>query len=150
MATQYTAGLTTGQVLTAATMNSIGAAWESYTPTLTQSNTVAKTVTWAKYTRINKLVIANVRLDVTAAGTTNNAIVVGLPITSAAADSVRIGTSTFYDGSTAITYNAAVQLVSSTTVSLLADGVNSFIGVTPNVALASGDQVTLSIMYEAA
>lgn len=150
MATQYTAGLTTGQVLTAATMNSIGAAWESYTPTLTQSNTVAKTVTWAKYTRINKLVIANVRLDVTAAGTTNNAIVVGLPITSAANDSVRIGTSTFYDGSTAITYNAAVQLVSSTTVSLLADNVNSFIGVTPNVALASGDQVTLSIMYEAA
>jgi len=39
MATQYTAGLTAGQVLTAATMNQIGAAWETWTPALTASNT---------------------------------------------------------------------------------------------------------------
>jgi hypothetical protein len=90
MATQYTAGLSSGQILTAATMNSIGAAWESYTPTLTQSSTVTKTVTYAKYTQINKLCIVNVRLDVTGAGTAANSVVVGLPLTSASAN-INIG-----------------------------------------------------------
>lgn len=33
MATQWTAGTTSGQVLTAATLNTIGAAWETWTPT---------------------------------------------------------------------------------------------------------------------
>jgi len=150
MATQYTAGLTTGQVLTAATMNSIGAAWEAYTPTLTQSAAVTKTVTYAKYCQINKLIVCNVRLDVTGTGTASAAIVIGLPITAAQSSSLRIGASTFFDSSTSITYNAAPQLVSNTTVSLLADGVPNFIGVLPNVALGAGDQLTLSIHYEAA
>jgi len=150
MATQYTAGLTTGQVLTAATMNSIGAAWESYTPTLTQTGTVTKTVTYAKFCQINKLIVCNVRLDVTGAGTATSAVVIGLPITASQSSNLRIGTSTFFDSSAGITYNAAVQLVSSTTVSLLADGGPNFVGVLPNVALAASDQLTLSIQYEAA
>jgi hypothetical protein len=56
MATQYTAGLSAGQILTAATMNSIGAAWEAYTPTLsgwTQGNGVFT----AAYCQINKLIV---------------------------------------------------------------------------------------------
>jgi hypothetical protein len=44
MATQWTAGTTSGQVLTAATLNTIGAVAVDYTPTLTQSATVTKTV----------------------------------------------------------------------------------------------------------
>ena len=63
MATQYTAGLTSGQVLTAATMNSIGAAWETWTPALTASTTNptlgTASVVAGKYTRINKLIVAN-------------------------------------------------------------------------------------------
>lgn len=63
MATQYTAGLSVGQVLTAATMNSIGAAWETWTPALTASTTSPTLGTGStvagKYTRINKLVVAN-------------------------------------------------------------------------------------------
>ena len=56
MATQYTAGLTAGQILTASTMNSIGAAWESFTPTLsgwTQGNGTFS----AAYCQINKLIV---------------------------------------------------------------------------------------------
>ena len=58
MATQYTAGLSSGQVLTAATMNSIGAAWETWTPALTASTTnpnlgTTGTIT-GRYGRINK------------------------------------------------------------------------------------------------
>ena len=150
MATQYTAGLTTGQVLTAATMNSIGAAWESYTPTLTQSGAVTKTVTYAKYTQINKLCICNVRLEVTGAGTTNNAITITLPLTCSSSANVRVGTGTFYDGSTAITYNGALQLTSATTVAILPDVTNNFAGITPNVALANGDNLSFCLSYEVA
>ena len=39
MATQWTAGTTAGQVLTAATLNTIGAATQSYTPAWTGSTT---------------------------------------------------------------------------------------------------------------
>jgi len=39
MATQWTAGTTSGQVLTAATLNTIGAVWETWTPALTASTT---------------------------------------------------------------------------------------------------------------
>ena len=63
MATQYTAGLTSGQVLTAATMNSIGAAWETYTPTFTTAGTAPAlgngTLT-GRYCRINTLIVAQI------------------------------------------------------------------------------------------
>lgn len=39
MATQWTAGLTSGATLSANTLNTIGAAWETYTPVITASVT---------------------------------------------------------------------------------------------------------------
>ena len=63
MATQYTAGLSTGQVLTAATMNSIGAATETFTPTIVGSGggsvTIGNGTLTGNYFRIQKLVIVN-------------------------------------------------------------------------------------------
>jgi hypothetical protein len=150
MATQYTAGLSAGDVLTAATMNSIGAAWESYTPTLTQSATVTKTVTYAKYTRINKLCMVNVRLDVTGAGTAANSVVVGLPLTSATAN-INIGSVSLYDASTSTNYSGTCFFATTSTITLTGDwsGPN-FWGVTPNVALAANDQIHISLQYEIA
>ena len=55
MATQYTAGLVQGQKNTAAIMNSIGAAFETYTPTWT-GITVGNATQSFRYGRINKLV----------------------------------------------------------------------------------------------
>lgn len=149
MATQYTAGLTTGQVLTAATMNTIGAAWESYTPSLTQSGNVTKTVTYAKYTQINKLCICNVRLDVTGTGTAGSNLVVGLPLTASVGAGLRIGSGVIYDASAAVAYAAIMNTVSSTTISFVGDwsGANSW-GSSPNIAIANTDQVSFSIMYE--
>ena len=58
MATQYTAGLTAGQVLTAATMNSIGAAYETFTPTWKfGANTITTGFNYGAYYRINKMVV---------------------------------------------------------------------------------------------
>ena len=150
MATQYEAGLSPGDILTAATMNSIGAAWESYTPTLTQSATVTKTVTYAKYTRINKLCIVNVRLDVTGAGTAANNVVVGLPLTSAQA-TINIGSVSIYDASTSTNYSGTCYFATTSTVSFTGDWSGaSFWGVTPNLALAANDQIHISLQYEIA
>ena len=151
MATQYTAGLTVGQVLTAAIINQIGAAWESYTPTLTQSATVTKTVTYAKYLQIQKLCIVNVRLDVTGAGTGGNAVVVGLPLTSAAGNGLQYGSATIYDASTATNYAGRCYQASTTTINFTGDwSANGLFGTTPNIALAASDQIHFSIAYEVA
>lgn len=150
MATQYTAGLTAGQILTAATMNSIGAAWESYTPTLTQSGAVTKTVTYAKYTQINKLCIVNIRLDVTGTGTAGNAVVVGLPLTSATT-TLSIGSVSIYDASASTNYSGTCYFISTTTVQFQGDwSATNFWGVTPNLGLAASDQIHISLQYEIA
>lgn len=148
MATQYTAGLTTGQVLTAATMNQIGAAWESYTPTLTQPGAITKTVQYAKYTQINKLCVVNVRLDVTGTGTGNNAVIVGLPLTATNSTFV-LGTVSIYDASAGITYSGACYFNSTTTVQFVGDwSGNTVFGINPNIALGASDQIHVSISYE--
>jgi hypothetical protein len=63
MATQWTAGLTALTTLPAATLNTIGAAWETYTPTFTTTGTAPAlgngTLT-GRYCRINKLVVAQI------------------------------------------------------------------------------------------
>lgn len=59
MATQYTAGLSAGQVLTAATMNTIGAETESFTPTWTSTGTapaIGNGTLTGRYFRVQKMV----------------------------------------------------------------------------------------------
>lgn len=84
MATQYTAGLTTGQVLTASTMNSIGAAWETWTPTITASvGTFTTTVVnTAQYGRINKIIFGKLDVSITTVGTASGALRFTLPVTA--------------------------------------------------------------------
>jgi len=88
MATQYTAGLTTGQVLTAAIMNQIGATWETWTPTVTaNAGTITSgTVSLARYARIQNLVFVQFGYSVSNVGTATGAgLVTTLPITPSTA-----------------------------------------------------------------
>lgn len=86
MATQWTAGTTSGQVLTAATLNTIGAAWETWTPviTATAGTITSYTTTTPRYTRINKLVIGQIIFTITNVGTATGVPIFTLPITAAA------------------------------------------------------------------
>jgi hypothetical protein len=121
MATQYTAGLTVGQVLTAATMNSIGATWESYTPTFVNI-TVGNGVLVARYSRINKNV--NVVFKLTCGSTTviggGGGISMSLPVTATttayALGAHLIGTASSFDQSAGTNYQTWVRIDSSTTV----------------------------------
>ena len=152
MATQYTAGLTSGQVLTAATMNSIGAAWESYTPVITQGATLTKTVGYAKYTQINKLVICHVTCTITSAGTINQVLTSTLPLAAAYSDAPYFGcngTATFYDASTATPYVMGVHSAGTsliTFVGITAGG--NYFGAIPAVTAANTDVLSFIISYE--
>lgn len=85
MATQYTAGLTTGQVLTAATMNSIGAAWETWTPTVTaETGTITSYSVSGRYARIQNLVICRFSVAITNKGTGAGSLRITVPITAQA------------------------------------------------------------------
>jgi len=61
MATQYTAGLTSGQVLNAATLNQIGAAVETFTPTIVGSTsgqvTIGNGTLTGTYFQIQEMVV---------------------------------------------------------------------------------------------
>jgi hypothetical protein len=84
MATQYTAGLTAGQVLTAATMNSIGAAWETWTPTFSSTGGTlgGGTLRMAKYCRINKICFFQVSFYITSPGTGSGFLKITFPFTA--------------------------------------------------------------------
>lgn len=87
-----------GQVLTAAELNSAGS-WQDYTPTWTQSATITKTTNWARYTQLGKWVQGSIKMTASSAGTANNKILVGLPV-SASTNNFIIGQMMFFDDST--------------------------------------------------
>lgn len=53
--------------------------WTNYTPALTQSAVVTKTVEYCRYTQVGKLVMVEFSLAPTSSGTAANPIVVGFP-----------------------------------------------------------------------
>ena len=93
MATQYNGGLISGQILTAATMNSIGATWETWSPTYTASSGSFTTVTTnlARYMRIQKMVTAQIMFTITTIGTASGRPFFTLPITATSIFQIPLG-----------------------------------------------------------
>lgn len=158
MATQYTAGLAQGQVLTAEIMNQIGAAWETYTPALTSTGTAPTlgtgSVTQGYYTRINKLVIATAYFAFGTSGTSAGTgdYYISLPITSVAATAANRGNVWLYDASAATGWSAIFQISSTTTVQMYKQTGDATIaiGAANPFAWAANDQLRALIIYEAA
>lgn len=152
-----------GDVLTAAQLNAelrdalLGAfplgppdvAWTSYTPTLTQSGAVTKTVSYAKYTRVGRLVVASCRLAVTGTGTAGQPVAVGLPVASVANDRP-IGSFHLIDASAVLNYTG-VALYEVAWAGAIGVGNAQSAGFGQaqfTAALASGDFVGYAIAYE--
>jgi hypothetical protein len=147
MATQWTAGTTSGQVLTAATLNTIGAAWVDYTPTLTQGVAVTKTVSYSRYCQVQKLIMVEMFLICTSAGTAGNGVRVGLPITARVTGQL-LGSGFIYDASTNTMYNNLPYGFDQNTAAFYYQTGSEF-GVSPAVTLANTDQIRLKFTYEA-
>ena len=152
-----------GETVTAALMNSdvrdplaaLAGAWNSYTPTVDQgaSTNIAKTVNYAKYLQFGKLVICQVSLSMTGAGTSGAWISVTLPAT-AATSALIVGSGRYVDTSGSY-YTATAYTLSTTKVVLIVDATTTTtgtkaIGEDPAIAVASGDAFQFSVIYEAA
>jgi hypothetical protein len=155
MATQWTAGTTSGQVLTAATLNTIGAAWESWTPALTASVTNPTLGTGSsasgKYGRVNKLVYSQGQINFGTAGVGAGSgfYLVSLPITALTSGQV-IGQFQIYDSSAVQIYLGTI--ISNTTANALMY-YNNPAGIVSNSApftWAANDFIRYTIQYEAA
>lgn len=153
---------TAGAVLTAAQLNAqlrdnlnaafpLGApdgAWTAFTPTLVQSGAVTKTATYCKYTRVGRLIVATMNMAITGAGTTANAIVVGLPVTASAAAGV-VGSFRYFDAGNTIYAGTAIGNT-TTNVMLYTMSSGNALGIGPAFAAASGDDIQVQVTYEAA
>ncbi len=153
MATQYTAGITQGQAWTAAIANQIGAAWETWTPTVTQGTTTfGTTIFYARYARIQKIVVAVYGLQIASGtGQASQTVTVSLPLTAASGQNQGFGSAWIYDASAITPYGAVAYTFSTTAGAFGGDwsGGSSF-GNTPAVQLTTSDQIRGFFIYEAA
>ena len=90
-------------------------------------------------------------MTITGAGTTAQAIVVGLPLTGAAIGGTPIiGTFWVYDNSAGFPYHGALVQTSVNQAVGWIDGATGNVGVTPNFGLASPDQIGYCFNYPTA
>jgi len=158
MATQYTAGLSAGQILTAATMNQIGAAWETWTPALTAFTTNptlgSGSVQNGRYGRINKTVYGHGQIVFGTSGTNAGSgfYYVSIPVTAQGSGTL-CGTWFAYDASTDTVAIGSLVLDSTTRMILYRNGVGggTFL-VASGVPWAWGatDIIRVTFQYEAA
>lgn len=149
MATQWTAGTVSGQVLTAGTLNTIGAIWEDYIPTLTQGVAVTKTTIYARWARLQKIAMVEIFLNCTSTGTAGGIVTVGLPL-NARQNGAILGSGLVYDSSANFMYN--ILPVSEPTLNVFAmfyQTGNSF-GFSPAITLTTNDQLRFKLIYEVA
>lgn len=146
MATQWTGGLSDNTPLPAATLNRIGAAWETWTPQLWQGANIAQSITYAEYTQIQKLVICRAIVFATGAGVATNAIEIrNFPISSSANF---CGGSFMYLDSGVQFYAGTVIGQSTTSARFYFNGAGNFFGAA--VTIAANDYIDATFIYEAA
>ncbi len=155
MATQWTAGTTAGQVLTAATLNTIGAIPENYTPiwTATTTNPILNNGSLSgNFFRIQDLIIGQIFLVV---GSTTN-VGVGfyrftMP-TNISGNNVFTATMQLLDNSAGFTAYIGAglpTLANSNNIEFRTHGAGTFTNAVPLPGgLANGDQMRVSFCYQ--
>ena len=154
MATQWTAGTTPGQVLTAATMNTIGAAWETWTPALTAQTTnptlgtgSSQTGRWA---RINKIVTGQGRIKFGTSGTAAGSgyYLVSLPTAAQAATGGPCGTVYIFDGGVSV--RVGVLIMTTTTTCTMRYDAGALVTNAAPWAWGANSEIHYQFIYEAA
>lgn len=120
-------------------------AWPAYAPTITQSVNVTYTTEYCSYTKIGRLLIAQMSLSITGTGTAANAVAVTFPTGVGSPVGYRVlGHGAIYDASAGTWYPGPVYYASATTFNIGAStGNGGALGLTAfTAALASGDKVS--------
>lgn len=126
----------------------------TWTPNLVQGVAVTFTNNYTKVIRIGRLVICSFNLSVTSAGTAGNAISIGTLPYTAATSGIIIGSGEVVDAAPATKAEANLFLVTTTSIDFRSSSStanDNRVGVvTIAAALAAGDSMTGTFMYEAA
>jgi hypothetical protein len=147
----------TGDVLEASDLNALGGIWNAWVPQIDQGATtnIAKTTGYAKHLRFSHLVMGRFHLTVTAAGTAGAPVTVTLPAARAGGTDQVIGSGYIYDASVddaypcVLVFNAQTDEVCFLRTDAPTGSTGDRWGEDPNVALASGDVLSGSFIYEA-
>lgn len=121
-------------------------AWIDYVPTLTQGVTLSKTLTYAKYQRIGRTIYVQVSLTITSAGTSGQAIEIGVPVPTVTG-SPMAGSFRYVDSGVGVYVGTTIGW--STSVVRLSVAPDN-LGSNPSLAAANTDQLQIAITYEAA
>jgi hypothetical protein len=155
MATQWTAGTTSGQILTAATLNTIGAAWETWTPALTASTTNPTLGTGSsatgRYGRVNKVVCGQGQIQFGTSGTSAGSgfYYISLPITAQSSGKV-IGQFQLYDSSAFAVYVGTLISDSTTRSLMYYSNPSSVVQNATPFTWAANDFIRYTFEYESA
>jgi len=122
-------------------------ALRDWTPTVTQSGSVAVTVNYAKWCKIGPLTLLWATLSVTGTGTGNNNIAIG-GIPNDPASNGDYGNIWINDNGTSYRVGAAIYVGSSQFLCRV-NGAGTA-GVNPNFALANGDAIMIIAIYPSA
>lgn len=124
-------------------------AGNTWTPAITQSVNVTYTKNNATFIQIGQLVFAWGRFTPTSAGTANNLISVGVPVT-AATSSIFCGAGSMTLAGTTYRMNVVLNTTSAFTFRRCDVTGTANMGVDPNAALANaGDLISFFVVYEA-
>jgi len=155
MATQYTAGLTAGQILTAATMNQIGAAFETWSPALTASTTNPTLGTGSsqtgRYGRVNKFVygVGQIQFGTSGVNAGSGVYYFSIPVT-AQASGVVCGTWQAFDSSASAVYLGSLVMDTTSRMVMYYNNPASVITNSTPVTWAASDFIRVNFNYEAA
>lgn len=121
---------------------------KSWTPVINQPGPIAHTLSYANWCPIGPLIYLEMRVALTAAGTALTAITIGgFPvIPKQTGDHVIIGNGVFYDASGSLRYEVAIDATSVSTFSMIGYNGARF-GFIPNIAIASGDVISMRALY---
>jgi hypothetical protein len=146
-ATNFENGVILGAFGAAGPADSAG----TWTPTVTQSGSVAVTVNSARYRIQGKLCHVQARLTITGSGTAGNGIIIGGQPSAiqAVSSEIIIGHFLLLDAGTAY-YIGAIRAVTATNWQFFAHLEASSVGADPSFALAPGDVIYFAGTYELA
>lgn len=148
-----TAAITDRRSLATPLGGTADAAWTDYTPTVVQSGTIAKSVNYARYTKVGRTVTVNAMVVISGSGSANNVITVSLPVEAASDFEVVIGAFRLYNASGPNNFVGGCIFWSTTTVACLTNNNQHALGQASSAfasALGAGDIVSISMTYEAA
>lgn len=143
--------ITASEIAAALYLLNTGGWTTTFDPVLSQgaSPTITHTVNKSQWHYDGDMIEWECRIDATASGTAGSAATVTLPVAALSATNNCMGSAMFFDSSTNLAYICVGQTGSTTTMNLFTDQLASGgpWGVSPNLAVATGDQIRFLVRY---